>query len=176
MRLFYKAHSALLICFAVTVVFSACADKKPAEKKARPVKAQPAGPVAQPPIQSEEVKVEKEVYAYDSKGRRDPFFPLTETMKIKPPRKIGSSPVENVDVEDIRLIAIAWDNQQYYAMITLPDNKSYTVRKGMSLGLYGGKIRDITRDTVIISEQVKDYIGRIKTKETILRLRKEGEE
>jgi Tfp pilus assembly protein PilP len=57
----------------------------------------------------------------------------------------------------------------------LPDNKSYTIRKGMTLGLYGGKVEDITKDKVLIREQVKDYRGQLKTKDTILKLRKEGE-
>jgi len=46
----------------------------------------------------------------------------------------------------------------------------------MTLGLYGGKVRDITRNSVIITEQIKDYKGQLKTKDTILKLRKEEEE
>jgi type IV pilus assembly protein PilP len=101
---------------------------------------------------------------------------LAQEIKKKPQRKKGASPVENFDIDEIKLIAIAWDNQQSYAMITLPDKKSYTIRKGMSLGLYGGKVLEITRDSVLIREQVKDYKGQDKTKDTILKLRKEGEE
>lgn len=131
--------------------------------------------VAQPEVQQEEPKVEKEIYNYDPQGRRDPFLSLIQEAKEKP-RKRGATPIENFDVSEIKLIAIAWDSQQYYAMITLPDNKSYTVRKGVVLGLYGGRVEGITRDSVIIREAVKDYKGQIKTKDTILKLRKEEEE
>ena len=91
----------------------------------------------------------------------------------KTERKTGGSPVEHYDVEELRVIAIVWDSHQYYAVVTLPDNKSYTVRKGMTLGLNNGKIISITKDAVMIKEQIKDYRGQLKTKDTILRLRKE---
>ena len=145
--------------------------QQPAAKK--PAAASAPAPAVVPQV---ETKAEKEIYAYDPKGRRDPFASLVQVIKTKPIRKKGASAVENFDLDEIKLIAIAWDSQQYYAMITLPDRKSYTVRKGMSLGLYGGKVIDITSDSVLIREQIKDYKGQDKTKDTILKLRKEGEE
>ena len=160
-------------CLTVT----ACGDKKSAPKKPEAKKPQQTAAAAPSgTTQKEELKAEKEVYTYEPKGRRDPFVPLTDVVKAKPQKKKGSAPIEDFDVDEIKLIAIAWDSQQYFAMVTLPDNKSYTIKKGMTLGLYGGKVREITRDTVIITEQTKDYKGQIKTKDTILKLRKEGEE
>jgi Tfp pilus assembly protein PilP len=144
------------------------AGKQTVQKQAAP---------APPPAQQakEEPKAEKEAYVYDQKGRRDPFVSLVQVAKEKPKRLRGSKPIENFDVDEIRLIAILWDSKQYYALITLPDGKSYTIRKGTTLGLYGGKVEEITRETVLIREHVKDYRGQLKTKDTILKLRKEGE-
>ncbi|MBI5639030.1 MAG: pilus assembly protein PilP [Nitrospirae bacterium] len=167
-----------LVFFLVSALLisgiSGCGEKKPVAPKPVAQAPKPASPepAAQ---QKEEPKVEKEVYVYDAKGRRDPFLSLIVVAKEKPQRK-KLNPVENYDVDEIRLIAIAWDSQQHYAMITLPDNKSYTIKKGMTLGLYGGKVEKITKDYVLIQEQVKDYKGQMKTKDTILKLRKEGEE
>lgn len=79
-------------------------------------------------------------------------------------------------MSEIKLSAIVWDSNQYYALIMLPDKKSYTIRKGMTLGLYGGKVEKITADSVFIREAIRDYKGQLKNKDTILRLRKEGEE
>jgi type IV pilus assembly protein PilP len=153
-----------------------CKDKVVPGKGPDAQKTATAGPAASATVQQEGPKVEKEVYVYDPKGRRDPFLSLVQVSKPRLERKKGASPIENYDVDDIKLIAIVWDNQQYYAMITLPDKKSYTIRKGMTLGLYNGKVSEITKDTVLISEQVKDYRGQTKTKDTTLRLRKEEEE
>ena len=164
-----------LIILVFIILAAACdkkdlTAKKPAEEKSKA--AVPAAPVPQ----KEEPKVEKEVYNYDAKDRRDPFVSLVAVAKEKPFRKKKANPVENYDVDEIKLIAVAWDSQQYYALVTLPDKKSYTVKKGMTLGIYGGKVREITRDTLVITEQIKDYKGQMKTKDTILKLRKEGEE
>lgn len=153
-----------------------CKDKVATDKKPAAQKPAATGSPAPAAVQNEEPKVEKEIYVYDPKGRRDPFTSLVQVTKVKPERKKGASPVENFDVDEIKLIAIAWDNRQYYAMITLPDNKSYTIKKGMTLGLNEGKVIDITRDSMLIREQVKDYRGQLKSKDTILKLRKEGEE
>ena len=167
-----------LVYIFIVVAFLSLGCKDKVTKGRQPVVKKPAAssPVAPAVVQKEEIKVEKEIYVYDPKGRRDPFMSLVQEIKTKPPRKIGSSPIENFDVDEIKLIAIAWDSQQSYAMITLPDKKSYTIRKGMSLGLYGGKVIEITRDSVLIREQLKDYKGQDKIKDTILKLRKEGEE
>ncbi len=142
---------------------------KPVAEKAKPAVSAPATPVI------EEPKVEKEVFVYEQKGRRDPFLSLVKISKEKPKRVAGMKPIENYDVDEIKLVAILWDSKEYYALITLPDNKSYTIRKGMTLGLYGGKVEDITKNMVLIREHVKDYRGQLKTKDTILKLRKEGE-
>ncbi len=165
----------LAVLIAITfIVFAGCKGKKAPAPKPAVEKPRPAAsvPVAAP---KEEVKPEKEVYAYEQKGRRDPFLSLVQITKEKRKRVVGKKPIENFDVDEIKLVAILWDTKQYYALITLPDNKSYTIRKGMTLGLYGGTVEDITKDKVLIREHVKDYRGQMKTKDTILKLRKEGE-
>ncbi len=121
-------------------------------------------------------KVEKEEYLYDSKGRRDPFLPLVAVTKQKPARKKGATSIESYDIDEISLLAIARDKNKYYALIMMPDRKSFTITEGMLLGLQGGKVKKITENTVIITEFIKDYKGNIKPKDTVLELHKgEGE-
>jgi len=163
-----------LLIFALGLVLSGCKDKNLSAPK--PAAQTPKAAAEAPAVQQEEPKVEKEVYIYDAKGRRDPFMSLIAVAKEKPHRIKKANPIENFDVDEIRLNAIVWDNKQHYAMITLPDGKSYTVRKGMTLGLYGGKVEEISKEYMLIREQVKDYRGQLRTKDTILKLRKEGEE
>ncbi len=119
-------------------------------------------------------KAEQEIYTYDPRGKRDPFLSLVMMLKQKPERKKGMTPFESYSVDEINLLAIAWDNQKYYALILLPDKKSYTITEGMKLGLYGGKVQKITKDAVVIREHLKDYRGEIKPRDSILKLRKEG--
>ncbi|MBI5634919.1 MAG: pilus assembly protein PilP [Nitrospirae bacterium] len=172
-----KTGNTLIIFATAMLILSGCGGKKPeAPKKPEAAKPTPAAAPQQAAVQPAEVKAEKEVYVYEPKDRRDPFASLVE-IKTAGPRQVvkGAPPTESFDVDEIKLIAIVSDRQQYYAMVTLPDNKSFTIRKGMTLGLYGGKVSEITRDTVTITEQIKDYRGQPKTKNTILKLRKEEE-
>jgi type IV pilus assembly protein PilP len=164
--------SLTFLVFLLMLGLAGCSKDRGVNKPAQKPKAAASEAI----LPSNEEKVEKETYTYEVKGRRDPFTSLIAITKEKPQRKKGANPIENFDVDEIRLSAIVWDNQHYYALVTLPDNKSYTLRKGMTLGLYGGKVEEITRNSVLIREQVKDYRGRPKTKDTLLKLRKEEEE
>lgn len=160
-----------LLILSVLLPFAGC------KKGQAPVKKPMAGQV-QPPAATKEVRgseetkmAEQEIYAYDAKGKRDPFLSLV-TM-LKPERRKGSTPFESYGVDEINLLAIAWDDQKYYALIMLPDKKSYTITEGMKLGLFGGKVQKITKDMIVIREYIKDYRGDLKPKDSILRLRKE---
>lgn len=163
------------ILILLTFISLGCKDKGVTDKKPVAKAPAPTSSAASATVQKEGPKVEKEIYVYDPKGGRDPFMSLVQVSKPKAQRKKGASPIETFDVDEIKLIAIAWDSNQYYALITMPDSKSYTIRKGMTLGLNNGKVIDITRDSVFIREQIKDYKGQPKSKDTILKLRKEEE-
>ncbi|MEJ2695315.1 MAG: pilus assembly protein PilP [Candidatus Sulfobium sp.] len=167
----------ILACLllALSLAVSGGCDKAPVQSRKQVAKkAKPAPRVVA--VQKQEKKQQPEVYEYEPAGRRDPFTSLIAIAKEKQQQKKSPNPMENFDVSEISLTAIVWAGDHYYALITLPNNKSYTITKGMTLGLYGGKVEKITRDSVLVREQVRDYRGRLKTKDTILRLRKEGEQ
>lgn len=170
----------LAILVVLMLPLSACSKEKPkpaVQKQAQQV--QPAAPVkmeeaAQQKV--EEKKVETEAYTYDPKGRRDPFLSIIEASKKErevEKKKKSLKPSEAYDVPDIKVIAIARDRNRYYAMLQLPDKKYFTIREGMSLGLYSGKVIRIDARGVVVREYIKDYKGEIQPKDTILRLRKE---
>jgi len=166
------------IIFCLLIPFVACKKEQIAIKK--PVAEQVRPPtVTQEAGHTEEAKkATQEAYSYDSRGKRDPFLSLVMMFKQKPERKKGTNnPFASYSVDELNLLAIAWDDQKYYALIMLPDKKSYTITEGMKLGLYGGDggtVQKITKDMVIIRENVKDYRGEIKPKDSILKLGKEG--
>lgn len=128
--------------------------------------------------EGEEVKpLSQEEYKYEMRGRRDPFLSLIEITKKKPIKKKGASPFESYELEEIKLLAIAWNKKnKYYALILLPDKKTYTITEGMTLGLQGGKVQKITSDSIIIREFIKDYRGEIKPRDAALKLHKGEEE
>jgi type IV pilus assembly protein PilP len=167
--------TACILATLAAVVTAGCTGKNHPAKKPVVSKSR-ASAVQAPEAPKPEERAEQQVYVYDAKGRRDPFMSLVVVAKQRPTVRKKANPIESYDVTEIRLSAIVWDKQHYYALITLPDKKSYTIKKGMTLGLYGGKVQDISRDSVLIREQIKDYKGQLKTKDTLLKLRNEGVE
>jgi type IV pilus assembly protein PilP len=171
-----KAISALLM---VMLVLVACKEKPRPSPQQLAQKVQPAEAQKKPEEAlkaAEEKKAVAEVYTYDPKGRRDPFLSIIEASKREreaEKKKKGLKPSEAYDVADARVIAIAKDKNRYYAMIQLPDKKYFTVREGMNLGLYGGKVIKISATSVVVREFIKGLKGEIETRDTILRLRKE---
>jgi Tfp pilus assembly protein PilP len=176
------AFSTVTLAFAMIfgLAFAVSCKKetpKPAvQKQARKVQA--ARQTAPPPAQAvKEAKgLEVETYAYNSKGRRDPFLSIIEASKKKTEaqkRRKGLKPSESYDLSELRVIAIARDKDRYYAMILLPDKKYFTVKEGMILGTRGGKIIKIDERGVLVREYITNYKGEIQPKDTIIRLRNE---
>ncbi len=116
-------------------------------------------------------------YIYKSEGRRDPFVPLIVPIKERE-RKTGQEFVGTLrgyDISDFRLIAVAKEGPQYYALLATPDNKSFTINEGAIIGLHKGKVKKITSNKVIIIEYSKDYRGKLKPRQIVLELHKGGE-
>ncbi len=113
------------------------------------------------------------LYEYNSKGRRDPFATLI--IKTEAGKKKGATPIESYEVAEFKLTAILWDASGFYALVSTPDGKNFTLKEGTIIGLHGGKIYKITRDSVIIREVLKDYRGIAMPKDTVLKLHREEE-
>jgi Tfp pilus assembly protein PilP len=156
----------IVICI---FILQACTGKGPS-KQAAPQKQSQT--VVKPTPEIQEAKLDEEkVYIYAKKGKRDPFVPLV--VKAKETVLKLQSPLESYDVGAIKILGIIQSDKLRLAEAMLPDGKAYTLKEGMTIGIHGGKINKITKDSVVVSEQVKDYKGQLKTKETILRLREE---
>lgn len=168
-----------LILTLALLLTVACEKGKPKAVQKQAEKVQPAAPPqkAEPLLQKpEEKKVETETYSYSPQGRRDPFLSIIEASKKEresEKKKKSLRPSEMYDVAEVKVIAIARDKTMAYAMVQLPDKKYFTVKEGMTLGLYNGKVIRIDAGSVVVREYLKDYKGEIQPKDTILRLRKE---
>ncbi len=171
---------ALILALILTLTTVVACKKEPprptAQKQAEKVQVAPKAAPVQTPAVKEEKAVETETYVYSPKGRRDPFLSIIEASKREresEKKKKTLKPSESYDVADIKVIAIARDRRNYYAMVQLPDKKYFTVKEGMTLGVHGGKVIKIDDGGVLVREFIKDYKGEVQPKDTILRLRKE---
>jgi len=113
-------------------------------------------------------------YEYTGIDRRDPFAPLVS--KRDSSRGKGLSPLESYDVSEMKIIAILWEKNKYFAVVSLPDGKSYNVTDGVKVGSHSGVVAKIAKDTVVIRERIRDASGVMSPRDTVLRLRGEEEE
>lgn len=119
-------------------------------------------------------KIER--YPYTAGGRREPFASIITAAKKKMEvKRKSANPLENFDVADFKLLGVINDGKAYYASVVLPDNKAYTLTRGMRVGVHGGKVEKITFDKVVIEEFVVNFMGNLEKKYTEINLRKEEE-
>lgn len=114
---------------------------------------------------------------YNHGDRRDPFLSILALtrQKIEKRRKKSLNPLENFDITEFKLLGVVFDGNDYYASLLIPDGKAFTIKTGITLGLYDGKVININEDSLTVREYVMNYKGDIIPKDTVLKLRKEEE-
>ncbi|MCS7203919.1 MAG: pilus assembly protein PilP [Thermodesulfovibrio sp.] len=88
-------------------------------------------------------------YSYDVADLRDPFAPL---IVRKPAGKKLTTPLEGYDIDELKLTGVAIDEKGKYALLQTPDGRFYVARENDRVGLYGGKITKILKDSIEITE------------------------
>lgn len=149
--------------------------------------------VTQPEVLSEKASDEM-LYgksSYDPSGRVDPFEPLfakggggagvtkgAETRPtIRQSRISRLTPLEKLDISQMKLVGIVSMPGRSMAMVEEAGGKGYVVRKGTYMGVNSGQVVEITRDRVVIEEEVENFLGKIVVRTRELKLQKPlGEE
>jgi Tfp pilus assembly protein PilP len=174
LKFFVIFYSALIVVF---FSFYGCSDK-PSSPPAIIAQTQSAAATVSNPVipQPESVVEETSIqkgYIYQQRDRRDPFVPLIKPKKKLQERdgsKVGT--LEGYDISEFTLAAVARKGREYFALITTPDNRSFTIIKGTVVGLNKGKVKEITGDKVILVESIEDRRGNLEPREIILEFHK----
>jgi len=116
-------------------------------------------------------------YRYNPLGRPDPFKPFISPGALK---GMGAgfplSPLQKFDINQLKLVGIIWGIKDSRAVFEDSAGKGYIVSRGTLIGRKGGKVDKIEEGKIIIKEKKVDYLGRIRKKIVIVKLRKlEGE-
>ncbi len=127
-------------------------------------------------------------YRYVAAGKPDPFMPFfrTEMNKAVSPRKkkfakkpeTCATALECMDVGQLTLVGIVLEpDGNSLAMAQDASGIGYTLRLGTKIGYNNGKVVSITRDRVIVKEEVEDLRGRPSFRDRTLYLHpEEGDE
>ena len=114
-------------------------------------------------------------YTYHPEGRRDPFVSL---MHRAPDVQLGSAGARapglaGLGVSEVTLKGTMQARDGYIAMVLGSDSRTYIVRPGDRL--QDGTIRAITRDSLVIAQQVNDSPSSQKQREVRKMLRQTEE-
>ncbi len=109
-------------------------------------------PVKKQTVQAQNVEIVFPAYSYDAEKLRDPFAPLIVRRQqfLK-----GTSPLENYDIEELKLTGIARDKKGSLALIQAPDGRFYIVRENDIIGMHKGRIIKIQKGLIEIKEDSK---------------------
>ena len=108
-------------------------------------------------------------YLYEQRNRRDPFMTLVvAASKILNKAEIKIGTLEGYDLSEFVLGAIAKRGSEYFALLSTPDNRSFTVTKGNIIGLNKGVVEEIGEDRIVFVEYSRDYKGELKPKKITL--------
>ncbi len=122
----------------------------------------PAAQPAAPPAPEALAKLGS--VTYDPRGRRDPFTPLIDIQLEE----------KGIDVSRFKLAGIVWRQDGYFALVESPDGLGHILRVNDSVGP-NARVKEITKDAVLIEVKSRDLVGRGKVQTIRLELKKEGE-
>jgi type IV pilus assembly protein PilP len=109
--------------------------------------------------------------AYDPTGKRDPFRPYVTAAALAEQRqRLRLTPLQAVELSQLRLVAIAWGLKSNYAMVEDPGGTGYVLRVGTKVGPNGGRVSRITPEAVYVDESFRDTAGATLTNQIMLRL------
>jgi type IV pilus assembly protein PilP len=104
---------------------------------------------------------------------RDPFRPVTMRGKIEQRPRENLSPLERLELSQLKLVAIVWDIQEPRAMVEDTAGLGYVLKVGMPIGSNNGKVKTIERNRVVVEETLLDMTGVPKKHDVMLRLSSE---
>ncbi len=110
----------------------------------------------------------KDNYRYNPANKPDPFKPFLVKEESAPKKYL--SPLQMLDLNAIRLVGITDTPQGKLAIIQDSTGRGYFVRVGSKIGSSGVVVK-IDNNALYIQEEVKDFLGRVKKQEIVLKLR-----
>lgn len=140
-------------------------------------KGKPAAEKKEPMKVVEKKEPEKPVepeYAYNPKGKPDPFKPFIQLTPIRG-STVPLTPLQRYEISQLKLVAIIASPDGNVAMVEDAAGKGFFLRRGVAIGKNDGKVTKVLRDRVVIEEVYQDIFGQTKSNEVILTLQKPEE-
>lgn len=104
-------------------------------------------------------------------SQRDPFRPMTLRTKGETTRRRENlSPLERLELSQLKLVGIVWDIKEPRAMVEDSTGLGYVLRVGTPIGSNDGRVKVIHRNEVIVEEFYSDDSGARKKRDVGMKL------
>lgn len=125
-----------------------------------------------------EEKVEpEEIYTYSPVGKRDPFRPYAIARPIvEAIVDPNCGALCTWEVDQLRLVAVVSGVANPVGMLEDPRGSGHIVHRGASIGKRSGKITEIRRDRIVVTEYLQGADGQVIPTKTEVMIRARGAE
>jgi Tfp pilus assembly protein PilP len=106
-------------------------------------------------------------------GSRDPFRPMTLRTKVNTRARENLSPLERLDLSQLKVVGIIWDIKEPRAMVEDTAGLGYVVKVGTPIGSNDGTVKSIHRNQVVVEESTADIYGVRKKRDVTMSLASE---
>jgi type IV pilus assembly protein PilP len=139
---------------ALAFALVACGGSKPAPPPPKPA-AKPAAAAAAATETKEAVAESSVTYTYNLVGKRDPFRSPLEELRGTKQNQVETSCAEPLcawDLDQLKLVAVVTGDANPVAMVEDPLGRGHIVRRNARMGRQGGRVTQILRDSLTVTE------------------------
>ncbi len=112
------------------------------------------------------------VYSYNPLAKRDPFRSLVEEVRApNGENTVCREPLCQWDLDQLTLVGLVTGEANPLAMVEDPQGRGYLLRRSTRMGKQGGKVTQILRDSVTVTEYWTGPDGKINPNPVNLRLK-----
>jgi type IV pilus assembly protein PilP len=167
-----KTFRLLIITLATAALGTGCEEERPPAPPAPVAKKAAAGTAAATP--TAQAAAVPYVYSYNPVGKRDPFRSPVEEVRVNNDREGGSSctdPLCAYDLDQLTLVAVVTGDSNPIAMVEDPQGRGFIVRRSARMGKQGGKVTNILRDSITVTEYFTGQDGRVNANPVNMKLK-----
>lgn len=118
---------------------------------------------------------------YNPENKIDPFMPLFRegskeeveiSQKVERERRVPRTPLERIDLSQLKLVGIIQSPRGNKGLVEEASGKGYIISMGSYIGTNSGRVVEISKDRVIVEEEVDDVLGKLTLQKREFKLQK----
>jgi len=162
----------LVIIGTCAVAAAGCADSKKPSGAEVAAKSVPVVKTAVPDAGTVAPVSVPYVYSYNPLGKRDPFRSLVDDQRLPTQTQATcKEPLCQWDLDQLVLVGVVTGDANPLAMVEDPMGRGYVIRRNTRMGKQGGKVTQILRDAVTVTELWTAPDGKLNPNPISLRLK-----